>query len=1325
MALLVQNAARLDSLVGLLEKAVREILPGRDLLAPLRVLVPHSLVGAWLQLALVNAFGGRLEVAPVDPERGLWDCLPPHDGTALPPLTAGDTRDLILGLLLGPDAEARSSLGPLWEYLAAGGTAAGALVSLLDGEEKPFGRGKETPGPREGSLGHGEEKPLRRPREDLGPAAESLGDEEEKPLRRSREDSGPAAGNLGGGDELPRGRPRGASGSKQGSFRDGDDADPSNWRRAWQLADTLARLFHEYESLLPLGDGEEPGILPLPSLAAAHPHHAWQTTLYNQLFRAGGWRDRLLPGRFTLRQAALRSSASPASIRAAGPEVWAFGFTAIRPLLGDVLARLGQHRDARLFLLTPGSHRAPGPAQPGGALPAGLWNAAAQSTIRDLLARTGGPSPQVVWKNPRGRRPHRADDSFLHAAQNALAGDPPSTRRPQDPTLQIRSCPGPRPEVDLVARLLLDRLAQGPCPFNDIGFLVTDPARQVPGLAEACQRLGIPFQVVGGPSGSSGSYGPAVTALFDLAAEGFSRRAVFEVLHNPCWQAAAGATPDMVRAWLGWAQTLGIFHGFDRDEKSRLCRREQDGPCDACRTPTAGEAGFAPTDRHTWRQALRRLRLGRLMEMRPWQPADPLAAVFAGCVPYTDQVATDEPCLTSFSVGLETLAAQVARLADRPPEGSPCPLPRSPGSRRSCLEWSGILAEAFDALLRPRPDQAGEILQRSAVFGALDHLRALDPFFPDGLPFGLVREFVLGAAASGNQGNPGGRPFFAGVTIAPLAAAAAIPFAETVIVGLGEEQFPGTTGWSSLDLLAGRPGHPPGHPFQPADLHRLAFLTALQAARERLVLTFSHLDPAREAEANPAVALIQFREFLEGRVLPAGSLFQVADSRREPGLDRPFPCPGPADRHEWLVRQVLRRRFVPPDATTADRIDRALADFQRGGLDPRALAPSPGQPGKEGLRMGVRHLAAFLRDPASAFIDWLVRASDDDADEETADRRGAPVRSDWLETRGVLTRAVTRFLGEGDRLPPDLRSDPSAYAAALYEWEQHQSHMPDGVWGVLDRAAFTRDFTALVEACQGLLGEPGEGPRWETLILGSGSRIPRGRQVPPLPLAVRPATAQAPAVEVAIHGRFHLARVTDEAIHVPVFIWRAKPDRHLDKALLQPILTYLAFLAREAGERPDGEFTVGGRKLVVHLCSPEGVTAFASAWTPVAARSHLEMLAADFLAQDRFEDLRLEVAQKVAWPPPSSGTAAEGSGAAPSAARTPAGFVEAWEAFLDRDRGGDGEIRFQSDLFESLPDPGVPADALEKIRRRLVPLFPQPLADLADQGGPGQEESDA
>ena len=154
-----------------------------------------------------------------------------------------------------------------------------------------------------------------------------------QPALRDDPAMGPAWAYIGGGAALA------------------DEWPPDAQRRAWQLADRVARLFLEYECQRPemiaawLDDR-------LSDDATLDPvMQRWQQRLYHAIFRPAGWRAQTLPQYCTLPQyrATIEFSASPADAR----PLYFFGLGHTSPFHLDLLCDLARGRDMHLYLCLP------------------------------------------------------------------------------------------------------------------------------------------------------------------------------------------------------------------------------------------------------------------------------------------------------------------------------------------------------------------------------------------------------------------------------------------------------------------------------------------------------------------------------------------------------------------------------------------------------------------------------------------------------------------------------------------------------------------------------------------------------------------------------------------------------------------------------------------------------------------------------------------------------------------------------------------------------------------------------------------------------------
>ncbi|HOT27197.1 MAG TPA: exodeoxyribonuclease V subunit gamma [Candidatus Ozemobacteraceae bacterium] len=1055
-------------------------------------------------------------------------------------------------------------------------------------------------------------------------------------------------------------------------------------RRAWQFAAQITGLFLRYETEAGLPDGVDPSAFPLidetvARLNGSPEHLAWQKILYHNIFQNNGLRSTVFPDRFTLRQlAAGHPLARPAGSTGVRPVV-VFGFDSLPPLALDILRRLGDILPVALFLLDTGSPAAV-------THPLDRWRAPFLSLRRSLgnIASSAAPS------EPPSPAPRSLLDTLRAKLRSSPGIDP--VKRTQDASLQLWACPGPQREVETVARLLAGQTDATAADTTETAVLVTRPDEYLPLFREAFQRLRIPFSAAGDGSDLPGPYADGVEALFDLAKNGFTRAGVFRILSNPCWQHKRWVQPGMVRDWLTWADELGIFAGFSTEDKCRSCDLPGREPCDACRNPEAREQGNGMTGAHTFESALRRLRLGRLMECRNFSPSDTEMPAWRGYVPFQDFATSDADTLGAFSVGVEMLHLMTRRLKDT------CGAPPSPA-------WAETLRGILDACLAARPDQPDEIAARSHAFGMIDHFAELEPLVSNGLGLELVRSGLVGACA-GAGGEGAGRLFMGGVTIAPLSAAATLPWRRVFIVGLEETRFPGSGLSSSLNLLEPLPGaaeRAADGPVSGDETNRQAFLQALLACREKMVLTYSCIDPAKEAELNPSSVICELEAFLRDHVLANRETLRRVIVPSTPLSDR-FLLPDAepwhdtlrlVDRDEWLTSLLLADRNNSPRLPRGPATDRLIEEARanRGIQLPQAVETAP----KElTLRVWTSQLSTFLQDPATAVLQRWIRTDTDDSADDWEEIRSAPLAADWRMGRNLIRNAANAFFQMEPRDRPD---PPATFFRKAYDWEVLRSRLPDGLWGKIDRERLADQFDDLVESIRKHQGDRVRDERLETILLGRFSTSRHVRGIPPLrtrvsaPPAMTPTpTAQGVAAKewtIELHGRLPLVWRDDAGLNALVIRNAKTSSAKLDGNLLTPLLTYLALLVRDEDAATAGARVVDGAPLCLHAISTDGSATFRFLPDAGFARSYLNELVREYLAQRSFDDLRLKIVNSINYPEEN----------------TPA---EEYAATLAEKRdellAGKYPPSYFTDLFETLDEPAIPEDALEKVKRRLAPL---------------------
>ena len=236
-------------------------------------------------------------------------------------------------------------------------------------------------------------------------------------------------------------------------------------------------------------------------------------------------------------------------------------------------------------------------------------------------------------------------DSVLARLQDHLAGNGdkrPGLKLPQDRSLQILGCPGMVREVETAYDSILANLQQQPdLKQSDVAVLAADMDLYRPVLQSIFERRERRLHYNLGDFSAAGVsiFGQALVGMLDLALDAFTRSKVLAVLLNPCFLTRLGVERSQALVWLDWVQNLGIFQSWDQGDKK--------------------ERGYADSPLFAWQLGLRRLRLGRIMDVaQDYQPA----MHFGPVIPYADRHSSDAEELNNFCLAVDGLLPRLAKL---------------------------------------------------------------------------------------------------------------------------------------------------------------------------------------------------------------------------------------------------------------------------------------------------------------------------------------------------------------------------------------------------------------------------------------------------------------------------------------------------------------------------------------------------------------------------------------------------------------------------------------------------------------------------------------
>jgi exonuclease V gamma subunit len=171
----------------------------------------------------------------------------------------------------------------------------------------------------------------------------------------------------------------------------------------------------------------------------------------------------------------------------------------------------------------------------------------------------------------------------------------PQTDIAPDCSLQIFGSPSLRREAETVVDNILANLKADPT------LSQTDIAILVPNMDTYQQHLRSVFYEVGCGlhynlsninAGTESLFANALICALQTAVGSFTRPQIVRLWQNPCF-APTHADENTFEQWLGWIDCLNVFYCYDQSDKANY---------------SAGESLH-----FTWKNALRRLRLGRLM----------------------------------------------------------------------------------------------------------------------------------------------------------------------------------------------------------------------------------------------------------------------------------------------------------------------------------------------------------------------------------------------------------------------------------------------------------------------------------------------------------------------------------------------------------------------------------------------------------------------------------------------------------------------------------------------------------------------------------------
>jgi exodeoxyribonuclease V gamma subunit len=1076
-------------------------------------------------------------------------------------------------------------------------------------------------------------------------------------------------------------------------------------RRAWHLADRLSRLiseyeFHRHETLI------QPWLRGEPALReAAGIQHLMERAQRSLFARVAdpedGKRNRLcrLSGRnlATLPQYAAEVMAHSLS-REHHDTIHVFGLTQVTAFHARVLAWLGRLFEIRLYhpnVIASRLHGMPvagdlrgvvltlsdenahvDPNDPGRELLRG-WGRAGSTALSLIagLVEAGAFRAEVLEPVSTPGVKKTKPRTVLARLHDHLLGTPGPAARPlsQDTSVQIVSCPGIVREVETVHNSILDNLRRNPAlRQTDFAVLVTDMARYRPILQAVFERPPhrLEYNLVDFSAAGLSTMGQALIGMLDLALESFTRSRVFAVLLNPCFLARLGIDRAQALTWLDWAETLGIYQGWDAGEKE--------------------EQGYARSPFYAWRLAVQRLRLGRYMEVAA-EDADGPAPRFGHVIPFADIYSADREHLDAFCRSVETLLPALAGLR------------RLSGTGQ---RWATALTRLVHDFLDVPADRPEEEQVRSELLAALERLalwdhvvgpRATPDAHAGNLPLALVREYVQ-TQLEGLAGSRG-EYLTGGVTIAALEPMRPVPFPVVYVLGLDAELFPGSNALSSFDL---RGAHREPADIRPAEERAYLLLESLVAAQQKIYLLYNNYDVARDQTLLPSVPLQQLQRYLATHV--TGGEFSTVPMPAQGADDAFFNEAQQPQYQDVLVQYRTADRFVALAAAVQDRrlaldlnqqaelrheAETLKVDFAVVAAPPPATALSvTALP----VTVSVAELRRFLQFPAREVLRRHLRIDDE---EEAALETEEPLVTPDAAARQMVRQTLQQVL---------RRAMAGETSQALSEWRDRfrcvfadgrlRSRVPEDAFGAIDEAALQRELEERIHGKGGLEAFL----RAHAGMMTCGPAL-LGESITPVGAKMRfPALRLPGDPEIRVVGSTPFAWFSRATFEILVVTAASKVNiGDVCQPMLEPLLLYLALLANPEPNHKAiaAKDWLSRRHFLLHVACPEGVRTCVHRLgliTPDEAQAYLVELTRDFLDAAQLDLLPFEL---IAGGPELRRVYDERSPSPVSAVD----YVQILQEKLAQDRENFTKTLHIPRLVE-MAGAHVPADALAKVQRR-------------------------
>jgi hypothetical protein len=649
-----------------------------------------------------------------------------------------------------------------------------------------------------------------------------------------------------------------------------------------------------------------------------------------------------------------------------------------------------------------------------------------------------------------------------------------------------------------------------------------------------------------------------------------------------------GYGPESLNVWIGWADALGIFHGYEN--KATHIKD----------TPSGGL--------FSWRQGLERMRISRIMTT-PAAAAGTPRRHFNGIVPFSDINTGDDRLLEKFCRLVESLYRAVGTLRM---------------ASASAQKWREAFFSVVDQFIEITAEMRGEESVFQSLVSAFDHFVRYDalgqitpgrPLTADALWL-FVRAHLEGI--TGGQGDY----LTGGVTVSALMPMRPIPFRVAYVLGLEEGRFPGRVHDSLLDLRGRkrRIGD-----ISPAERNRYLFLEILISVRCKLYLSYVSRDLQKDRDLAPCSVIHQLQRYVEQQVM-GGRPFK--HSRIPIRADSPAYL-APDAINDWsdvMVNNSQAQRLCcylrsggwhafADQATSSDlkAADRYRPDFS-------LPEPSPDQEIAEAASLTIGLLRRFLLDPVEVVGRYHLGIGEQvDPTAELAEMADEPLSAQFPVDFEIRTVPVQNWLVAQlhDPFNPLSMTRLETEFESIYADLSRQSRLPAGAFAEHDKFKLKQQVLAVGEklcpfveqmrTARRLFSAVLVGPFTDDFVETGGAQLSFN------PVSIdRSGGLDVNDFVQTVHlsgGMPWVWQTTENAWHCLVVTGSNRRSRFPDKYVIGPLLTLMAIAT---GDEPYPWSEVN--RMAVHVIYREHVLSLDYTLDPRRSKDYLAGLVEDFLS---------------------------------------------------------------------------------------------------------------